>query len=256
MSAADSTRRAQRELARRDSIKRDSIRRDSSRRETARKEKATADSLARIATLRARYPEAAGRAVIARGIDPRRYTVKSGDVRAVIMPTPMFVWRAAQARAFKDANSRTEHVDPIEEWGPWTSMTSSWRAVYVIEVTSDKVPWPQLQPDKTFDLKKGDVSSVEVLRDGVAVSLESAATVPAVVNGPAHVSAGKAVSNAFVAAIAPSALVLREDGGLPKIELVIKETTRPAPTRIVLSETMVRRLYDDFAPWRDVLARP
>jgi hypothetical protein len=64
------------------------------------------------------------------------------------------------------------------------------------------------------------------------------------------------VSNAFVAAIPPSAFVLREDAPCRKIELLVKEASRPTITRIVLSETMVRRLYDDFAPWRDVLARP
>jgi serine/threonine-protein kinase len=241
--------------------KADSVKRDSAKREAARREKAAADSIARLNSLRSRYPEAAGRAVIARGIDVKRYTLKNGDVRAVIMPTPLFVWRAAQARAFKDAATRpnagpNDPVDPIEQWDAWSNLSSNWRAVYVLEVTSDKVPWPSLQPDKTFDLKKGDVASVEVMRDGAAVSLEHVAHLPAVVNGPAHVAAGKPVSNAFVAAIPPSAFVLREDGSLPKIELLVKEAAKTSVTRIVLSETMVRRLYDDFAPWRDVLARP
>ena len=245
--AADSIRKAQR---------------DSARREDARREKATADSMARVNSLRARYPEAAAKAVIARGIDVKGHTVKSGDVRAVIMPTPMFVWRAGQARAWKDANPRPaggsyEMVDPIEQWNAWPALVSSYRAVYVLEVTSDKVPWPSYQPEKIFDLKKGDVASVEVMRDGTAVSLDGAASMPAVVNGPAHVAAGKPVSNAFVAALPPTAFIPREDGALPKVELLVRDASRNgAITRIVLSESLVRRLYDDFAPWRDALARP
>jgi hypothetical protein len=244
-----------------DSIKK--AQRDSAKREAARREKAVADSVARVNSLRARYPEAAAKAVIARGIDVKGHIIKNGDVRAVIMPTPMFVWRAGQERAWKDANPRPsgggayEMVDPIEQWNLWTGLVSSWRAVYVLEVTSDKVPWPAFQPDKIFDLKKGDIASVEVMRDGAAVSLEGPVSVPAVVNGPAHVTAGKPVSNAFVAAIPPTAFILREDGGLPRVELLVKEASRPGTvTRIVLSEAMVRRLYDDFAPWRDALARP
>jgi hypothetical protein len=70
------------------------------------------------------------------------------------------------------------------------------------------------------------------------------------------VAAGKPVSNAVFAAIPVTAFRLREDGALPKVELMVREVAKSAPTRMVLSETMVRRLYDDFAPYRDVLARP
>ncbi len=243
----------------------DSIRktlRDSVRREAAQREKAVAESIALVNSVRARYPEAAGRAVIARGIDVKGHIAKNDDVRAVIMPTPMFVWRSAQERAFKDATPRPgggayEVVDPIEQWNAWSSLASSWRAVYVLEVTSDKVPWPSFQPDKIFDMKRGDVMSVEVIRDGTAIPLDGTASVPAVVNGPAHVSAGKPVPNAFVATLPPTAFIPREDGKLPKVELLVRDAMRNgAVTRIVLSETMVRRLYDDFAPWRDALARP
>ncbi len=235
---------------------------DSAKKDAARKAKRVADSVAAVANVRARYPEAAARAMVERGIDVKAHTTKSNDVRATIMPTPMFVWRSEQARAFKDAHPKPgggsyDAVDPIEKWGAWPSLVSSRRAVYVLDVVADRTPWPSYEPEKLFDLKKGDVTAVELLRDGSPVTLDNSAQIPAVVNGPAHVSAGKPVSNGFVATIAPTAFIPRDDGKLPKMELLIHDASRGgAVTRITLSESLVRRLYDEFAPWRDALAKP
>ncbi|MBL0170086.1 MAG: serine/threonine protein kinase [Gemmatimonadaceae bacterium] len=252
--ASDSSRR----VALRDSVRRDSVRRDAAK----RAQKAAADSAAKANSVRARYPEAAERAMIGRGIDAKARLVKSGDVRAVIMSTPMFVWRAEQARAWKNANTGPggtvySVVDPIEVWSAWTPLAASHRAVYVLEVTTEKAPWPAYAPEKLFDIKRGDVSAVEVLRDGAPVSLDATSRIPAVVNGPAHLAAGKAVTNAFVATLAPTSFIPREDGTWPRIELLVHDATRDgAITRVTLSESLVRRLYDDFAPWRDAISRP
>ena len=227
-----------------------------------RAQKATADSAEKAHSVRTRYPEAAERAMLARGIDGKTRLVKSGDVRAVIMPTPVFVWRAQQARAWKDANTTPEGgqydaVDPIERWSAWTTLVSSHRAVYVLEVTSEKVPWPTFAPERVFDIKRGDVLAVEVLRDGTPVSLDAMSRIDAVVNGPAHLAANKPVPNAIVATLAPTTFIPREDGSLPKIELLVHDATRNgAVTKLTLSESLVRRLYDDFAPWRDAISRP
>ena len=242
---------------------RDSLRRDSIRREPVRRaQKAAADSAERANSVRMRYPEAAERAMLARGIDGKTRIVKSGDVRAAIMPTPVFVWRAQQGRAWKDANTtpeggRYDAVDPIERWSAWTTLVSAHRAVYVLEVTSEKAPWPTFAPERVFDIKRGDVSAVEVLRDGTPVSLDAMSRIDAVVNGPAHLAANKPVPNAIVATLAPTTFIPREDGSLPKIELLVHDATRNgAVTKLTLSESLVRRLYDDFAPWRDAISRP
>jgi hypothetical protein len=235
---------------------------DSVKKEAARKAKKTADSIATVSSARARYPEAAARAMVERGIDAKAHSTRGGDVRAIIMPTPMSVARAEQGRAWKDAHPKPgggsyDLVDPIEKWSAWNTLVSSRRAVYVLDVASDRTPWPAYDPEKIFDIKKGDVTTVELLRDGTPVSLDATSTIPAVVNGPAHLTAGKAVPNGFVATIPPTTFIPRDDGKLPKIELLVHDASKGgAVTRLTLSESLVRRLYDEFAPWRDALARP
>ena len=244
---ADSAKRAQK-----DSVKRD----------VARRTRMAAESTLRMNNVRARYPDAAVLAILERGVDAKSRMARNGDVRVTIMPTPMFAWRAAQARAWKDANPRPsggayEMVDPIEQWSAWSSLVTSRRAVYVLEVTPDKVPWPSYAPEKIFDIKHGDVAAVELLRDGAAVALDASAHIPALVNAAAHATAGRPVPNAFVATIPPTAFLPRDDGSLPKIELLVHDASRNgAITRVQLGESFVRRLYDDFAPWRDAIARP
>ena len=236
--------------------------RESERRMAAAKAKHEADSAARASSVRLRYPEAAARSMISRGVDAKARMVKSGDFRVVIMSTPIFVWRSEQAQAWKEANASSpggpfDLVDPIEGWSSWKSLVASRRAVYVIEVTSEKTPWPSYAPTKIFDIKKGDVELVEVTRDGIPVPVGSTAHVPAVVNTQAHTESGKAVTNSFVAIVEPTLFLPHEDGSRPIIELHVHDAMRGGSvTRITLSESLVRRLYDDFGPWRDAIARP
>ena len=236
--------------------------RDSVHRATQLAKTATADSVARANSVRIRYPEAAARAMIARGVDAKARMVRNNDVRTVIMSTPIFLWRSEAGRAWKEANPNAtgaarESVDPIETWSAWPSLVSSRRAVYVLEVSPDRTPWPSYAPDRIFEIKKGDVESVELLRDGSPIALESTARIPALVNATAHQSAGKPTPSAFVATIGPTTFMPRDDGSLPKIEVLVHDASRGgAITRFALSESLVRRLYDDFAPWRDAMARP
>lgn len=235
---------------------------DSARRENARRTKAAADSIARANSARARFPEAAARAMLSRGVDAKARMAKNDDIRVVIMPTPVFVWRAEQARAYKDAHMKPNGetfaaVDPIEFWSPWTSLVVNRRAVYIIEVIADRAPWPSYEPEKVYDFKRGDISEVTLLRDGVPVALEAGAVVTAVVNASEHNAAGKRVPSAFVATVAPTTFIPREDGAFPKFEVVVRDAMRNgATTKITLNQTLVRRLYDDFAPWRDALVKP
>ena len=136
-------------------------------------------------------------------------------------------------------------------------MVTTRRAVYVLEVGPEKALWPTFAPDRLSEIKKGDVSAVEMLRDGAPVVLEASSRITALANASAHVAAGKPVPNSIVATLSPTTFVPRDDGTLPTIELLVHDAAKGgAVTRVTLSESLVRRLYDDFAPWRDALARP
>ncbi|QJR35783.1 serine/threonine-protein kinase [Gemmatimonas groenlandica] len=234
---------------------------DSTRAAAAKRTKAVEDSIAEVAAARARYPDAPLRALIQRGIDVKAHVVRNNDLRVVVMPTPMFVARAEQAKAWKDANvradgSRYDAADPIERWTAWNTLVNARRAVYVIEVAPDRTPYPSIEPERIIDFKKGDVMSVEVLRDGAAVALENPAQLPAVLNGTAHQAEGKKVFNSYVATVPASAFAPRDDGKMPRIEVLVTDATRGGgPARIALSDGLVKRLYNEFAPWRDALAR-
>ena len=244
-----------------DSLKR--AQRDSAKKETARKmQKATADSVARIKNVRSRFPEPAIQVRLARGIVTKDLMVRGDDIRVVIMPTPMFAWRAIQARTWNDQNPKAsggnyDAVDPIERWSAWSGLVASRRAVYVVEVTTDRVPWPSYLPDKLIDVRRGDITSVEMLRDGVPVPFESVGHIAALVNAADHVAAGKFSPKSFVAAIAPTAFLPRDDGSWPKLELLVHDAARSGgPVRVNLPLSLVKRMYDEFGPWRDAIARP
>ena len=233
---------------------------DTAKLNAAKRAKAAADSAAAVAAARARYPEAPLRAMIDRGIDVKGHQVRFDDMRATIMPAPMSVWRAEQVASWKNGYKRPDGTsydlaDPLERWSAWTRTVQAKRAVYVLEVMPDKTPWPKLDPDGVVDFKKGDVSSVELLRDGQPVALESGATIPAVANPDAQQAGKKPLFNGYAAVVPPTAFVPRDDGSWPKIELVVKDATRGAASRTTLSESLVKRLYNDFAPWRDALTR-
>lgn len=233
---------------------------DTAKLNAAKRAKAAADSAATVAAARARYPEAPLRAAIDRGIDVKGHQVRFDDMRATIMPAPMSVWRAEQVASWKNGYKRPDGTsydlaDPLERWGAWSRTVQAKRAVYVLEVMPDKTPWPKFDPDGVVDFKKGDVSTVELLRDGQPVALESGATIPAVANPDAQQAGKKPVFNGYAAVVPPTAFVPRDDGSWPKIELVVKDATRGAASRTTLSESLVKRLYNDFAPWRDALTR-
>ncbi|MBY0491617.1 MAG: serine/threonine protein kinase [Gemmatimonadaceae bacterium] len=233
---------------------------DTAKLNAAKRAKAAADSAAAVAAARARYPEAPLRAMIDKGIDVKAHQVRFDDMRVTVMPAPMSVWRADQVASWKNGFKRPdgssyELADPIERWSAWSRTVQARRAVYVLEVMPDRSPWPKLDPDGVVDFKKGDVTSVELLRDGQPVSLESGAVIPAVANPEAQQGGKKPVFNGFAAVVPPTAFVPRDDGSSPRIELVVKDATRGAPSKTTLSESLVKRLYNEFAPWRDALAR-
>ena len=156
-------------------------------------DKAKADSTRRRAAIVSQFPSAAARALVGSALDARNtYSIRKDDVRVTIMSPPVTQWRDERARKWKESNMRPDLgvpydiVDPIEVWSAWREIVRSRRPVYVIEVAPDKLPWPAFEPTKVFDIRRGDIASVSVLRDGVAVTLGSVGLVPAVVNEDAH----------------------------------------------------------------------
>lgn len=239
------------------------FRRDSIKKEAAKKAlSAKSDSVSQVRNVRLRFPEASLQTRVARGFSTKDLMVRGNDIRVVIMPTPMFVWRAAQARAWNDANAkpgggRYDAVDPIERWSAWSGLVSTRRAVYAVEVTNDKVPWPSYTPDKLVDLRRGDITNVEFFRDGVPVAIDNVAHIAALVNATDHVSVGKFSPKSFVGSIAPTVFLPHDDGAWPKIEVLVHDAERAGgPVRMTLPAAMVKRMYDEFGPWRDAIARP
>jgi hypothetical protein len=219
-----------------------------------------ADSIADVAASRSRYPDAPLRAMIARGIDTRAHQHRFDDLRVVVMPTPLVVWRAEQVNSWKSTYKRGDGsgydiADPIERWSGWTRAAASRRAGYVMEVSSDRTPWPKTDPERLVDFKRGDVASVELLRDGQAVPLDGGSIVPAVAIPDVQASGNRPVFNAFVAQLPPTAFQPRDDGSQPRFELVVRDTKRGTVVKTTLPGALAMRLYNELAPWRDALAR-
>ena len=227
-------------------------------------DKAKADSTRRRAAIVSQFPGAAARAFVGSALDARNtYSIRKDDVRVTIMSPPVTQWRDERARKWKESNMRPDLgvpydiVDPIEVWSAWREIVRSRRPVYVIEVAPDKLPWPAFEPTKVFDIRHGDIASVSVLRDGVAVTLGSVGLVPAVVNEDAHLKENKKAPPGEIAATLPiDAFAPKADGNLPRIEIVVSDRSRGNSVRLPVSDKLVRLLWDEFKPYRDALAAP
>jgi len=128
--------------------------------------------------------------------------------------------------------------------------------VYVVEAAPSRAPWPTYKPEEIFDIKRGDIASLKLRRDGVEIPLAGVGQVPALVNVDAHEKAKKPNPSEIVATLAPDAFAPRADGSMPKVEVVVTERGRNNEVTLNVPERMVRRLWDDFQPYRDALAAP
>ena len=249
--------RTPREIA--DSIVRardDSVRKDS----VARSERARLDSIRRRAEAIATFP--AGAISEGRIVPPnwRERSTRGSDIRVVVMTPQVSAWRADEVQRWKGTHVRTDNgakfdiADPIERWGQWKRLVSARLPVVVIEVKSERAPFEHIEPEKLTDFRRGDVQSVQLLRDGVAVKLLDGERFPAVVNDGYHRQQEKVVPHSFAAMSEPDAFAPRADGSWPKIELfVVDAMNRNRELRLQLSETIVRKVHDDFKPYRDAL---
>jgi hypothetical protein len=86
------------------------------------------------------------------------------------------------------------------------------------------------------------------------MALLNAERVPAVVNDARHKEQGKAVPYSFIAISPPDAFAPRADGSWPKMEVVaVDAMNRGREVRVQLGDAIVRRIYDDFASYREAL---
>lgn len=230
----------------------------------ARIAKFKADSTKRRAQLVAQFPQRAATAMVGADVRVREdYTLRPRDeIRVTIMPPQVVAWRDSRAKKWKEANMRPnlgvpyDIVDPIEVWGSWNSIVRSRRAVYVLEVGPEKAPWPSLEPEKLSDIKRGDIGSVKLLRDGAEVALGNMMPVPALVNEDAHVKAGRRVPAQVQATLPPDTFTPRPDGTMPKFEVVVVDRVRNNTVRLEIPNNVAGRLWDDFKPYRDALDAP
>jgi hypothetical protein len=84
-----------------------------------------------------------------------------------------------------------------------------------------------------------------------------AGQIPALVNDGAHELAKMPNPGQFVATLPHDAFAPRPDGTVPKIEVVVVDRTRRnSPIMLTVPEKVVRRLWDDFQPYRSAIAQP
>ncbi|MES2521832.1 MAG: serine/threonine-protein kinase [Gemmatimonadota bacterium] len=221
--------------------------------------KARADSVKRVEAALLRFPTDAARAFVGTAVDVRNYTVRKDDIRVTIMSPPMTLWRAERARAWKASNRKPgfdvpyDVVDPVEVWSGWKRTLALPRAVYVVEVAPAKAPWPDYKPEELFDINRGHIATVTVLRDGASLAMNDAAQVPALINDVAHERANKPIPLQIVGTLPPDAFTPRADGKPPKIELLVVDKTRGGRSTIEIPERTVKRLWDEFQSYRTAI---
>ena len=245
-------------------VQTDSIRRKAEKDSAQKLAKFTADSVKRRAQIVAQFPQRATFALVGGEVDTRDYSLRAKDeIRVTIMPPQVTAWRESRARRYKETTMRPDLgipydiVDPIEVWQSWKAVTGGRRPVYVIEVGPEKAPWPSLQPDKIFDLKRGDIGGVKVLRDGAEIPLSGLSGIPALVNDDAHRIAGKRVPGEIVASLPANAFEPKPDGNMPKFEVLVVDRMRSNSTvKFDIPNNVASRLWDDFKPYRDALEAP
>ncbi len=246
---ADSLRRA----------RRDSVARAGRAAQAAGAAQAEQDSAARRADARSRFPEEAIRATLAGGApDMRLRMARGSDLAIHLLTPPVAAWRAERARAWKASHVRADteqpfdRVDPIEAWAGWAALVEQRRPVVVLDAGADRRPWPELVPERLLDLRRGDVMSLQLLRDGAAVDLLETARIPSVADTAAHIAANRPVPRSFIAVVPAEAFQRRPDGSVPRLELLVQDAmNRSRIVRITIPDAAVRVVSADLQPWFD-----
>jgi hypothetical protein len=208
------------------------------------------------------YPDSALKAALS-GAEPdwKLFSAKNNDIRVLAMSPVQQAWRDQKGTLWKSQHVRSDvgmpydMVDPIERWHAWTETVRAHRPVIVLEVSPERASFPSFVPAAAVDLKKGNVKSVEVTRDGVPVETADAERIAAVVNTDEQVRVKKALLTEVLVTLKPDVFAPRPDGVPPRIEVSIIDADRRDAVHITLSDFVVRQMWTDLEPVRTAGAR-
>lgn len=163
------------------------------------------------------------------------YRVKKDGFEVLVMTPQVTAWRrtlisrpssspdnpfAVTPRSGKDENALT---DPVQRWSEWDEYWRERRAVVMIDVSPEAARPPFHGTGKPVEFKKGDVESLVLMRDGVAVLPIESSRFPAVPDPDAYT--GRSVFRSGIAVFAPAAFAA---GG--KFRLDVRDASRDGKT--------------------------
>jgi hypothetical protein len=146
--------------------------------------------------------------------DVETYRAHNDGFEVLVMTPRVAAWRRAAADSagkggddpfaigskFKTSGGI---ADPIQSWKEWDSYWNDRRAVVVIEVAPDKAAPPFHGSGRPVDFSKGNVGSVVLKRDGVALPAIETATFRAVPDTSGY--GGRPIFRSGVIVVAPDA---------------------------------------------------
>ncbi len=184
-------------------------------------------------------------------LESYRATVGTFDVLA--MTPQLFAWRLAQsAQPTAEDNpfaipSRTTPVpkDPIFEWRPWRGIRDERRAVVIVQVSPDRAAWPAVA-DKPIDIRRGDVVSLTLTRDGTPLVPLESQRILAVGNPDIYRRERKPIPNSAVYVFHPADFAAT--GASYQVEIVDANGNKRVTG--ALPAAMVQAIARDLAPWQ------
>jgi hypothetical protein len=192
----------------------------------------------------------------------KKYLADAGSIDLMILTPPVAGWRAARARAVLEAERAAARgeapvrgspaimIDPIEQWRDWDSALRERWAVVMINAVPDRTPFLFHKRGEVLDFRNGNVSSITLLRDGIAVEPIETAYFPAVANVADHTAKSKPVFQQGIALYRPREFAPLPTGGMSRYEVAVTVAERPdRPVRISLSAAMIQTIINDFAPY-------
>jgi serine/threonine-protein kinase len=181
------------------------------------------------------------------------YRSSAGTFDVLAMTPQFFAWRLAQsAPPTAEDNpfaipSRTTPPpkDPIVEWRSWRAYRDERRAVVILQVSPDRAAWPAVS-DKPIDIRRGDVVSVVVTRDGTPLVPLESQRILAVGNPDIYRRERKPIPNSGVYVFHPADFAAT--GATYQVEVTDANGNRRVAG--TLSPAMLQAIARDLGPWQ------
>jgi len=210
------------------------------------------DSLYRTWPLRP-VPEGDIAAAESRTPELESYRATAGTFDVIAMTPQLFAWRLAQsASPTAEDNpfaipSRTTPPpkDPIVEWRSWRAYREERRAVVILQASPDRAAWPAVS-DKPIDIRRGDVVSMVVTRDGTPLVPLEHQRILAVGNPDIYRRERKPIPNSAVYVFHPADFAAT--GATYQVEI----TDANGNKRVTgtLPAAMLQAIARDLGPWQ------